>query len=304
MGVLEAFSIVLDQPNAVYSGGQLILGRVLLSLNEPLKMRENASGDKEMHPAGSYIYPFLFPLPSALPSSFAQDCGSVHYSIKGTIDRPWRLDYTCETPFTVRAIMGNNPALTAKWLACQRKKQVEKQKTVCCFCCASGTISATMVLDRTGYEPGDVIFISGRVENDSRRRIAHTEFTLTQHVTYRCKAYTTSRSRKVATLYRDGPIEPGDMKVYDRERLHIPQVPDSPFLYCRIIDITYKVNMCVVPSGPACALTCVAELTIGHVRRELEGQSSNPVRRVGPVVSGNTDESRDFITDDQAQLLD
>jgi len=69
-----------------------------------------------MHPAGTYIYPFLFPLPSALPSSFVQDCGSVQYSIKGTIDRPWRRDYTCETPFTVRAIMGNNPALTAQWL--------------------------------------------------------------------------------------------------------------------------------------------------------------------------------------------
>jgi len=159
-----------------------------------------------------------------------------------------------------------------------------------------------MILDRTGYEPGDVIFVSGRVENESRRRITCTEFTLTQHKTYRCQYYKTKRSCTLARLYRDDPIEAGDMKVYDRERLHIPEVPDSPFSYCGIIDITYKVTMHVVPSGPACALKCVAELTIGHVRRELEGQSSNPVNHVGLLVSGNanTDQTRNCITDDQA----
>ena len=90
------------------------------------------------------------------------------------------------------------------------------------------------------------IFIFG----DRRLKVIHPASSLTclflfQHVTYRCRAYTGWSIQIFARLRRDDPIEPGDMKVYDRERLHIPEyeVPESPFPYCTIIDITYKVNV-------------------------------------------------------------
>lgn len=52
-------------------------------------------------PAGNHSYPFTCALPPTLPSSFEGEWGHVRYTIKVTLDRPWKFDQDFKIAFTV-----------------------------------------------------------------------------------------------------------------------------------------------------------------------------------------------------------
>lgn len=52
-------------------------------------------------PAGEHSYPFTCALPPTLPSSFEGEWGHVRYTIKVTLDRPWKFDQDAKMAFTV-----------------------------------------------------------------------------------------------------------------------------------------------------------------------------------------------------------
>ncbi len=49
--------------------------------------------------------------------------------------------------------------------------QSQDEKTVCCLWCTSGPITASAQTDKGGYVPGETIWVSGSVENNSSREI-------------------------------------------------------------------------------------------------------------------------------------
>lgn len=51
--------------------------------------------------AGEHKFPFTCSLPPNLPSSFESDFGHVRYTVKATLDRPWKFDQDVKSPFTV-----------------------------------------------------------------------------------------------------------------------------------------------------------------------------------------------------------
>ena len=59
-------------------------------------------------PPGQHIFPFSFTLPPNLPSSFEGGVGYVRYTVKGTIDKPWKFDHNTKRPFTVVALLDLN----------------------------------------------------------------------------------------------------------------------------------------------------------------------------------------------------
>lgn len=52
-------------------------------------------------PAGDHTYPFTCVLPGTLPSSYEGEFGHVRYTIKVTLDRPWKFDQDSKMAFTV-----------------------------------------------------------------------------------------------------------------------------------------------------------------------------------------------------------
>lgn len=59
------------------------------------------SGNEINLPAGTHVYPFTCALPPTLPSSFEGEFGHVRYTIKVTLDRPWKFDQDTKMAFTV-----------------------------------------------------------------------------------------------------------------------------------------------------------------------------------------------------------
>lgn len=51
--------------------------------------------------AGQYNYPFSFDLPQIIPSSFEHRNGSVRYSIKAIMKRPWKFEKKTKILFIV-----------------------------------------------------------------------------------------------------------------------------------------------------------------------------------------------------------
>jgi hypothetical protein len=59
------------------------------------------AGITEVLPAGEHSFPFSMMLPNHLPSSFEGEYGYVRYTVKATLDRPWKFDHEVKAAFTV-----------------------------------------------------------------------------------------------------------------------------------------------------------------------------------------------------------
>ncbi len=58
-------------------------------------------GGDQVLAAGSYRFPFQFFLPPNCPTSFEGVHGSIRYTVKSVIDKPWKFDHSVKRAFTV-----------------------------------------------------------------------------------------------------------------------------------------------------------------------------------------------------------
>ncbi|XP_034074273.1 arrestin domain-containing protein 3-like, partial [Gymnodraco acuticeps] len=100
--------------------------------------------------AGLHEFAFSFNLPQmALATSFEGKHGSVRYWVKAELHRPWLLPVKVKKEFIVfEHIDINTPLLLSPQAG-------SKEKTLCCWFCASGPISLSAKIERKGYTPGE-----------------------------------------------------------------------------------------------------------------------------------------------------
>ena len=63
--------------------------------------RYAVSGITEVLPAGEHSFSFSMMLPNHLPSSFEGQYGYVRYTVKATLNRPWKFDHEVKAAYTV-----------------------------------------------------------------------------------------------------------------------------------------------------------------------------------------------------------
>ncbi|XP_037548395.1 arrestin domain-containing protein 3-like [Nematolebias whitei] len=191
---------------------------------------------------GLHEFAFSFTLPQmALATSFEGKHGSVRYWVKAELHRPWLLPVKVKKEFIVfEHIDINTPLLLAPQAG-------TKEKTLCCWFCASGPISLSAKIERKGYTPGESIQIFAEVENCSSRVVV-PKAALYQTQTFFAKGKGKQIQQLVSSL-RGDPLQQGKSQSWEGKLLKIPPVSPS-ILDCPIIRVEYTLVVYIdVPGG-------------------------------------------------------
>ncbi|XP_029025906.1 arrestin domain-containing protein 3b [Betta splendens] len=192
--------------------------------------------------SGLHEFAFSFSLPQmALATSFEGKHGNVRYWVKAELHRPWLLPVKAKKEFIVfEHIDINTPLLLAPQAG-------TKEKTLCCWFCASGPISLSAKIERKGYTPGESIQIFAEVENCSSRVVV-PKAALYQTQTFFAKGKGKQIQQLVSNL-RGDPLPQGKSQSWEGRSLKIPPVSPS-ILDCPIIRVDYALMVYVdVPGG-------------------------------------------------------
>jgi len=220
-------------------------------------------GENPVHPMGKFKYPFEIELPTNIPSSFEGTNGHVRYWCRANIDKPWKFDHTAKRAFTVVSILDLNTHASA-----MKSIQRDVEKHLCLLCCRSGPVTLTARLEREGYVSGEDIPIHLTVDNLSRTQIQSVHAILMQKVTYFSGAQQEGESlsnfNEIVRIEK-GKIRPGHTQKWDGTMMHIPALPPSELIHCKIIDTDYFIDFEVEFGGFHRPLTMRLPILIGTI---------------------------------------
>ncbi|XP_062588191.1 arrestin domain-containing protein 3-like [Saccostrea cucullata] len=241
--------------------------------------------------AGSHSLPFEFHLPADCPTSYEGSIGRIRYYVSARIRKLYEIEHTTMKLFTVINHLDLNNDLRL-----QQSTDASNEMTLCCLCCKSGPICATLYLETIGFVPGEGIPIHVEIENRSGRKVSAASVTLLMVVRYNTSKKSKTHTNQVASVCKD-KWNAGKTGVWTGERLVIPSVPPSYLQGCDIIDVSYVLELKIHPSGPAFTLPVKMEIVIGT--KPLKNSISN-FSYCGSGVSVN---SPVIHTNDNKKLL-
>ncbi|XP_026741455.1 arrestin domain-containing protein 17 [Trichoplusia ni] len=219
------------------------------------------SGNEIEIPSGKQVYNFTCTLPPVLPSSFEGQYGYIRYTVKVTLDRPWKFDQETKMAFTVLNAFDLNLNPSYK-----EPIHIQLEKTFCCFCCASPPLSVDVQAPVSGYVPGQVIPIRIDIENKSNVQLHLVKIFLRKVVTYRATSPTNAlkKTKDVVLTVQEGPAPAGSTKNWNLT-MEVPPIPPSDLVNCNIIDLDYDFKVECVVSGMHMNMHDKKYITIGTV---------------------------------------
>ncbi|XP_071794769.1 arrestin domain-containing protein 3-like [Asterias amurensis] len=226
------------------------------------KDKRDPGASKVCMEAGEHHFPFTFQIPNVpLPYPFEGCSGWIRYKLKCKIDRPWKFDHTVERLFSV---IGQPIDLNLIQIA-RYPLQGNDSKTVCCWCCASGPILTQASTDKGAYVPGETIFVSCNIENNSNRNIVDLNAKLIQRVTFHSSGGHTRKRSKTMVHIKGPGCGPGETATMAWSPLVIPAIPPTGPQGCNIITIQYEVEVEGDVSDTPFDATVKLPVTIGTV---------------------------------------
>lgn len=206
------------------------------------KVNENESEDVTLA-EGFHSFPFAVKVPcNGITSSFEHRHGAVRYWVKVYLDQKNCSNNNRYKPFTVlqKIDVGDKTFLT--------KVCNDAEKTVCCSCLGSKTLTLSASIDRNGYCPGESISVNCRGKNQARRDMGGIKARLIQTIAYTV-GNQDKREENIISAIGGNKIEKGRTKVWENQLLKVPAVPPT-IQDTGILSVTYKVQITlVVPNG-------------------------------------------------------
>ena len=230
---------------------------------------------------GPYSFPFQFMIPNQrLPPTFGKksSTGWIRYEVEGRIGTGvLKFDHVIHAEFPLSEVVDTNiPQL-------QEPARATVTKTVCCLCCASGPITLTAEIPRTGFCIGEVIPLNVHLENGSNRQI-QLSATVYQRVVYRAEGSYTYGGYQVIRLL-SGPMQPRTPSQWSPgDKLIIPLL-EPTLTSCDIIDVAYHLKVSAQIPGAIRSLVDIP-ITIGNVPRQDQNQASVTGSFPPPPVAG------------------
>ncbi|KAM6166989.1 arrestin domain-containing protein 2 isoform 3-T3 [Erethizon dorsatum] len=225
------------------------------------------TGEPTTLPAGRHEFAFSFQLPLTLVTSFEGKHGSVRYSVKATLRRPWVPARRTRTVFTViESLDINTPALLAPQAGA-------REKVARSWYCNRGLVSLSAKIDRKGYTPGEVIPIFTEVDNSCTHPV-RPRAALVQTQTFMARGARKQKCLVVASVAGE-LVAPGRRARWQGQMLRVPPVGPS-ILHCRVLRVDYSLRVCVDIPGSS-KLLLELPLVIGTVPLHPFGSRSSSV---------------------------
>ncbi|XP_069332318.1 arrestin domain-containing protein 2 isoform X2 [Eulemur rufifrons] len=312
---VKAFAVQLDGATAgaepVFSGGQAVVGRVLLELAGAARvgaLRLRARGRAHVHwtesrSAGSSTaytqsYSERLEVVSHRATLLAPDTGEPATLPPGRHEFPFsfQLPPTLVTSFegkhgSVRYCI--KATLHRPWVPARRARKVftviepvdintpallapqagAREKVARSWYYNRGLVSLSAKIDRKGYTPGEVIPIFAEIDNSSTRPV-QPRAAVVQTQTFMARGARKQKRAVVASLAGE-PVGPGRRALWQGRALRIPPVGPS-ILHCRVLHVDYTLKVCVDIPGTS-KLLLELPLVIGTIPLHPFGSRSSSV---------------------------
>lgn len=228
--------------------------------------------------ATTHSYPFTCALPPTLPSSFEGEWGFVRYTVKVTLDRPWKFDQDVKMAFTVISPvdLNENPRVKNPF-------KLQLEKTFCCFCCASGPLSLIVHIPVTGFVSGQTIPLTIECDNASNVDVDSIKLRMRKLTAFHVMnpRRETKNKKDTITEIGVGPVTAGKSQTWS-QTIQIPPLPPSNLVNCGLIDVDYDIKVEAVVSGPHANLDGNIPIVLGTV--PLESFQPPPPYTDNPVA--------------------
>jgi len=201
-------------------------------------------GSAALVPPGNHQFPFSYPLPPGIPSSFSHAHGSIRYTLKSILEKPGmdvkseKLEVPVHGHTSLPLLMqAHTPASLFK------EKTFNKCFLLCCV--QTPPLRLNVDLPQTHYVPGEVIPLNLRLENHSGKAINALKATLVKHMLFRAGHHTKNESVTVLNVQLHNHVHDVAVNLSDRQ-LPVPSDLIDLTQKCRLIEVTYVLRVEVV----------------------------------------------------------
>jgi hypothetical protein len=242
-------------------------------INTPVIVWDKQANGGGLFPAGNYTYPFSLQIAGDnLPPSFIgrDELGRIVYQIEARVIKSGLLkfDHKVHSEITLANLVHTNvPHLL-------QPARGEVQKTICCWCCASGPIVISLSIPRSTYcIHTDAIPFEVHVENGSRRAVNITA-SINQVVLYVAQRRHRRCSHVLASV-SSGAIATHNTTSWSPGPLPVPQT-ETTIDNCSIIKVSYLFKISAsIPGVVFDPFVCIPVL-VGNVPLQSSGVPPAP----------------------------
>lgn len=178
------------------------------------------------------------------------------------LDRPYKFDLTYKLAFTVIKQLDlnyENPSL-------RLPLKMDTLKMFCCGFLKSKPLFLSASVPMGGYVAGQAINVSIEINNESRVDVEDVRASLKKIVRYNALIphVRTKEERTTEAEIRCGGIKRRSKMAYTQQ-LFIPAVPPTNINYCRVLNVSYEVQVKCKVSGLSMSPSVVLPIVIGTV---------------------------------------
>ena len=237
---------------------------------------------------GKTEFPFRMILPHGLPCSFSSYYAKINYVLEARVAVGPKTEIEKIGIVVVSLYDLNAPSVASRVMTPVSKFN---QKEFGVFESA-GMLNVEYYIPKSGFVPGEVIPISGRIDNQSSKSLKCIEIRIVQRTDYRVPGVVEGELEfKTFGKVRKKGVPPFTSIAWNRTPFYVPTLPPSEMEHTNLVKIKYSLVIAVIPSGMALTLSTWIDIIIGHVplRATTIPQQTNVLPSTPPMPSAPPD---------------